>query len=221
VRAVILHGVTRATRTLPAVVIGGLCLCSMTACSDSRTVTYDDAEAIIAPTFAAKPASPGDSPQLAALTLRDTAGLVPDAANAAADVLPEAVAAVLAERPDLTEFFGISVYDDYIHVDAADPALPGRQISGLFNIEYGLSFSESFNDYPVFTLDGVDLSVPAALIRGITERYPSLRVTDVVLNPLQSYELGLCWNLNVVDARGSLATVFADLDGTVIAVDMS
>jgi hypothetical protein len=43
----------------------------------------------------------------------------------------------------------------------------------------------------------------------------------VVLNPLQSYELGLCWNLNVVDARGSLATVFADLDGTVIAVDMS
>jgi hypothetical protein len=34
-----------------------------------------------------------------------------------------------------------------------------------------------------------------------------------------SYDLGLSWRMDLVDARGDLAIIFADLDGTVTVVD--
>ena len=45
-------------------------------------------------------------------------------------------------------------------------------------------------------------------------------MTNLDFEPPLSYGFGLGWNVEVEDARGSLATVFADPDGSIVAVDM-
>jgi hypothetical protein len=190
-------------------------------CANSRAVSYDDAVAVTAPTIVPRPPSPGESPHLAALTMRDTAGLALDTANADAALLPDAVAAARAAVPEGDRLTGLAVRGENVYVSLARTNQPDRE--QLVLVSEGRLFvnDPTFSEARTFAFEDVDLSVPAQLVAGITARFPAVRVPDIVLNWSQSYDLGLVWNVEVEDARGTLATVFADLDGTVIAVDGS
>jgi hypothetical protein len=70
-----------------------------------------------------------------------------------------------------------------------------------------------------YRLDGVDVAAPGRLVAGIEGRFPSRAVTSIDLRVGLSYGFGLVWYVEVDDARGQLAIVFADPDGTIVAVD--
>src|SRR5262245_31087497 len=95
----------------------------------ARAVSLPNPANVTAPTLAPRPADPGDSPQLGALQLRDTAGLPPGEPSAAGDLLPLAMAALRAQLPAVRDFERISVYDDNVYFTVADSAVPGRSIS--------------------------------------------------------------------------------------------
>ena len=70
-----------------------------------------------------------------------------------------------------------------------------------------------------FPISSVRPDVITALVTGLAERYPTLQIDYPRLSTELSYELGLSWRLELLDARGALATLFTDLDGTVTVVD--
>jgi hypothetical protein len=190
-----------------------------TGCS-ARTVELPAATAATAPTAAPRPAAPGDSPQLAALVPRDVAGLPPQSASAQAGLLPAAVAALQAQVPGAQQMERISVYERFVFFTFVDESVAGRAVTAIYDAEAGLRLADpdlsSEKSYP---LAAVDPNVPAALVAGIEGRFPSVHVTSVDLRRSLSYGFGLAWYLTLEDAAGGLATVFADLGGTVIAVD--
>ena len=195
-------------------------LASLVACG-GREVTLPPLDSVPPPPFATMPDDLADSPQLEAVPLRDTAGLLPDDVSAATELLAPALDRVAREAPTATTFNRISIYDDDVFVTWLDPANPSRSISASY---YGSddSFYVSeprFDDQPGFTIDGLDPEVPTRLRVAIESRFPQLLVTSVDLRVGTSYGFGLVWDLELTDARGTLASVFADLDGEIVAVD--
>jgi hypothetical protein len=199
-----------------AAVLGVLALCGCGA----RAVGLSDLTAVTAPTLAPRSVDVAASAQLGAIQLRDTGGLLPTEPSADGGLLPPAVDGLRAQIPAARDFERISVYDDSVYLTFADPAGPGRSISATYSATDGLRvFDPQPSTDDTYPLDGVDVAVPARLVAGIEHRFPTLHVTDLDLRRSLSYGFGLVWYVNVQDARGRLATVFADLDGTVVAVD--
>lgn len=191
---------------------------TITACS-TRAVDLRPVDSVVLPQFAPSPDDPGESSQLAALVERDRSGLVPsDAADGG--LLATALQTLAEQRPDATDFTRISVYVDSIHFGFVDPTNAYRSISASYR-DSTLHVSEPVarTEETSFRLDGVDPAVPGLVADAIATRYPSLRVTTMDLRPGLSYDYGLLWNLDVRDAPGNRATVFVELDGTVVGVD--
>lgn len=197
-----------------------------TACG-GREVDLPKSDDVAAPTFATVPADLTDSPQLAALPLRDTAGLPPDLPSAMASALPAAVAAVMRVEPRPERFTRVSVYDTNVFLSWVDPTTPNRSYTAVYypgseeQAEDELYVSgPDFDEEESYALDGVDLTIPDRLVAAIEARFDDeVVVTDVDLRVGLSYGFGLVWNLGVDDARGHLATVYADLDGAIVGVD--
>jgi hypothetical protein len=198
--------------------VGVVLCCALAGCG--RSVSYDEAVALTAPTFATAPATPGQSPQLDALVLRDTAGVLPDLPRPDPSLLAPALAALQAAAPGTTEISDLYFDDESVWMSFPDPTVPGRQI-GAYYSGGELSIGEpQFRDEGSFPITDVRTEAITGLIDGILARFPTVAIDTPRLDLGLSYDLGLSWNLGIEDARGSLATVFADLDGTVTAVDM-
>jgi hypothetical protein len=199
-----------------AAVLGALALCGCGA----RAVDLPDLSAVTAPTVAPRPVDVAASAQLGAIQLRDTGGLPPAEPSAAGGLVAPAFDALRAQVPAARDFERISVYDDSVYFTFADPAGPGRSVSATYSASDGLRvFDPQPSTDDTYPLDGVDAAVPGRLVAGIERRFPTLHATDLDLRRSLSYGFGLVWYVRVQDARGQLATVFADLDGTVVAVD--
>ena len=177
--------------------------------------------ALAIPTFITVPSDLSRSPQLRALVPRDTAGLDPTEDGARGDLLTDALAA-LATLPDApTRVSRISMYGDSVNVTYEQNGVAGRAVTVSYRPGSELYVGEpSFSDDPTYELAGVDPAIPAALISAIGSRVPNARVTRLDLEVGLSYGFGLVWYVDVEDARGPLANVFADLDGAIVAVDM-
>lgn len=188
----------------------------------SRVARYGAAERIEPPRVVARPVASPDDPQLAALVLRDTAGLEPDVANAWVDTLDELVETARRHVPEADALLGVRAYERTVYVELVDSANPNLELSVMFDAHRGNEphvGNPRYSEDEPFDWRAVDFTVPAALIDAITTRYPALRVTDVILSRAHSGHFDLAWRFDVDDARGSLATIYADPDGTVIAVD--
>lgn len=202
-----------------AVVAGALVGCSV------GTASYDDALDIAAPTFSPTPPSPEQSPQLDALVVRDTDGLVPSEPPPNAEHVREALAAVEDEFPGIERVSDLYFDDENVWMTIRDPQSPRRSRGVLWSAGGALyvsdpEFAEDSDD-PSFPISAIDVDAIDALIDGLAERYPTLVVDFPRLSSSLSYELGLSWRMDLVDSRGTLATIFADLDGTVTVVDLS
>jgi hypothetical protein len=195
---------------------------ALAGCS-TRSLSFDEATVLSAPTFAPRPENPAQSPQLDAIALRDTAGLsaddtpIPSVAN-----LRTALAEFRLARPDVTRLNDLSFDEDNVWLDYLDPDVPGRSIGAFWRPDYGLSFDdpEFTDDTSSYPMDRIDVDALGALIDGLHARFPTLSLGWLTLSVSRSYQLGLTWVFDLSDARGTLATVFADLDGTVVAVAM-
>ncbi len=209
-----------ALRWVPVVTAVAAATISFTGCS-TGTASYDDARSLVAPTFAPAPRSPADSPQLDALVLRDTAGLAATGPNADPTNLTRAFAALTAEFPDIDRISDLYFDDENVWLTIVDPEAPNRSRSIYWSDYSGLSVgdAEFMEEDTSFPISAVHVDAITALVDGLAERYPSLVIDMPRLSTELSYDLGLSWRLDLVDARGNLAIVFADLDGTVTVVD--
>lgn len=198
-----------------------LSLAALSGCG-VRTASLSDTSTIPAPTFAPAPASPIDSPQLDAIVLRDTAGIAATEPDADPRLIGRALEAVRAAYPAVDYVADIYAFDDGCHLTIADPEVPGRTISVYFrgDDDY-LSLGEpQFNERSAFyPISAVQPDAITALVEGLIAKYPTLQVDLPRLDVALSYDLGLSWRIELNDARGDLATIWADLDGQVIAVD--
>jgi hypothetical protein len=186
----------------------------------TRDVPVPSHDEVRAPAFATLPADLADSRQLAALPIRDTAGLLPDARSADGSLLAPALEAMARVEPAPAELVRISIYADDVYLAWRDPTTPGRQVSARYDRSGGLSiFQPRFGEDAAYPPDVVDPAVPARLVAAIERRAPSARVTAVDLRVALSYGFGLAWYVEVTDVRGRFATVFADLDGAIVGVD--
>ena len=185
------------------------------------TASYDDARAVTAPTFAPTPATPADSPQLDALVVRDTDGLGPPGPNADPALVGRALAAVQAEFPGTDRISDLYFDDENVWMTIVDPESTSRSRSIYWSESYGLGVgaAEFMEDDTTFPVDAIDVDAITALVNSLAERYPTLQIDTPRLSTELSYQLGLSWRADLVDARGSLAIIFADLDGTVTVVD--
>ncbi|MET0910367.1 MAG: hypothetical protein ABWZ99_12940 [Ilumatobacteraceae bacterium] len=193
---------------------------ALAGCS-TGTASYDDAAAITAPTFAPTPATPADSPQLDALVLRDTDGLGAPGPNADPALLEPALAALEAEFPGVDRVSDLYFDDENVWMTIIDPQSRGRERSIYWAPGFGLSVGEAefMEEDTTFPLSAIRPDAIDALVAGLADRYPTLQIDMPRLSTELSYQLGLSWRMDLVDARGGLAIVFADLDGTVTAVD--
>ena len=172
------------------------------------------------PSFVSIPEDLAESVQLAAVPIRDVAGLEPSNPSAATEWLPDALVALGRLDPSPTTLSRLSVYEESVHFTFPDPTVPGRSISAIYRSGEPLSVSEpQFDDSEQFPLDEVDPMVPQRIREAIERRFPLLHVTDFDLTPGLSYGFGLVWYVSVDDARGGLATVFVRLDGAIVAID--
>ncbi len=196
---------------------------SLGACSGGRTVTVPQPGDIVPPTFHTVPTDLARSPQLTALVARDTAGLDPTDQRADAMLLTAALDALRASDDAPTELSRLAVYGDYAYVSYEQGGVNGRSVNGTYRDDgEGLRLSEPvFSDDPTFPLASVDPSVPVAVAAAVEARVPNAVVSTIDLEPGRSYGFGLVWNIGVTDARGTLASVFVDLDGAIVAVDQS
>jgi hypothetical protein len=184
-----------------------------------REVTTPELDAVPAPTFVSIPDDLADAPQLAAVPVRDTAGLTPTDASATTDLLPAALAELAALEPPPQELVRVSIYDGGVFLEWRDPTAAGRQISASYDGD-GLYVSDPrFGEDEGFPVGLVDSDVPARLVEAIERRIPSAHVTGLDLRVALSYGFGLVWYVQLSDARGTLATLFAELDGAIVAVD--
>ncbi|MCU1366525.1 MAG: hypothetical protein JWN39_2164 [Ilumatobacteraceae bacterium] len=191
----------------------------LTACG-GKEVFVPDAGAIPIPTLQTAPSDLSRSPQLQALVPRETAGIAPSSTPAAVEALPGALAALQASTDKPTELTRVYISGDTVIFDYEKDGVNGRSVSAVYRAGDDLVVSEpSFDDEVTFPLASVDPSVLPELVKGIIARVPEAVVANVALDVAQSNGFGLVWNIEVDDARGSLATVYADLDGTVVAVD--
>jgi hypothetical protein len=187
----------------------------------ARSASLEDARTITAPSFAPLPASPIESPQLDAIVERNTAGVANDDPDANTALLAPALDALRAAFPGTTLVGDIYFNDTSVYMTIPDPDVPGRSISTYYNGER-LSVGEpQFNDSTgLFPIDIVRPDVVVELVDGLIERYPAVQVYFPRLDVSLSYGLGLSWRIELNDARGQLAIIWADLDGRVIAVDV-
>jgi hypothetical protein len=177
-------------------------------------------EQVPARTFITVPADLADSVQLAAMPIRDTAGLPPPEESASTDMLAVAIDALAQLDPAPTTLTRLSIYDGYISVTFPDPENANRSISASYREGEPLYLSEPrFDESVPYDIVSVDPAVPDRLKRAIEQRFPQVRVTDLDLDRGLSHEFDLVWYVSVDDARGQLATVYADLDGAIVAVD--
>ena len=191
----------------------------LTACG-GKEVFVPDAGAIPIPTLQTAPSDPARAPQLQALVPRETAGIAPSSTPAPVGALPGALAALDASADHPSELTRIYIYGDTVIFDYDKDGVHGRSVSAVYRAGDDLIVSDpTFDDAVSFPLASVDPSVLPALVKGIVARVPNAVVANVTLDVAQSYGFGLVWNIEVDDARGSLARVYADLDGTVVAVD--
>ena len=192
------------------------------ACSGDRQVSVPTAGDIAQPTFRSQPEDLADSPQLEALIERDTAGLDATSESARGDLLPEALAALQALDDAPKVVSRLSIYNDSVYFTFLDGGRTGRSVTAVYRSPDDFYISDpSYDDSPTFPIGLVQPEVAQRLIDAIEQRFPQARVTSLDLEPPLSYDFGLVWYVDVEDARGSLATVFADLDGSIVAVDMS
>ncbi|MCU1391221.1 MAG: hypothetical protein JWL72_4559 [Ilumatobacteraceae bacterium] len=191
----------------------------LTACG-GKEVFVPDAGAIPIPTLLTAPSDLSRSPQLQALVPRETAGIAPSSTPAAVEALPGALAALQASTDKPTELTRVYISGDTVIFDYEKDGVNGRSVSAVYRAGDDLVVSDpSFDDEVTFPLASVDPSVLPELVKGIIARVPEAVVANVALDVAQSNGFGLVWNIEVGDARGSLATIYADLDGTVVAVD--
>jgi len=80
-------------------------------------------------------------------------------------------------------------------------------------------YVEEAEENSTYPISDVDVDAITALVDGLAVRYPSVQIDLPRLDVGLSYDLGLSWRLDLVDVRSTLATIFADLDGTITAVD--
>jgi hypothetical protein len=195
-------------------------LAALAGCS-TRSVSLEDARVVPAPSFAPLPASPIESQQLDAIVERDTAGVVNDAPDADPTLIAPALEAVLAAFPDTTLVGDLYVIERSVYLTIPDPDVPGRSISVYHNGER-LSVGEpQFDeDTGLFPIEDIHTDAIVELVHGLSERYPAMQVDTPRLDVGLSYGLGLSWRIELNDARGQLAIVWADLDGRVIAVEV-
>lgn len=204
-----------------------ICLAAITslaACSGGRTVRVPGAGEITPPTLHTVPTDLSRSPQLAALVPRDTAGLAPTSNRADATLLAAALSALHTSSDAPSRLSRLSIYDDSIYFSYEQGGVAGRSVSATYRPtdDTPLHVSDpAFSDDPTYSLSSIDASVPAAVAAAIEARVPNAVVSSIDLEPGRSYGFGLVWNFGVEDARGSLASVFADLDGAIVAVDES
>ncbi|MCU1397641.1 MAG: hypothetical protein JWN62_750 [Acidimicrobiales bacterium] len=192
---------------------------TLTSCG-GRELFVPDAGAIPIPTLQTPPSDLSRAPQLQALVPRETAGIAPSSAPAAVDALPGAIAALHASADDPTELTRVYINGDTVIFDYEKDGVNGRSVSAVYRAGDDLIVSDpSFDDQVTFPLASIDPSVLPELVTGILARVPEAVVANVSLDVARSSGFGLVWNIEVDDARGSLATVYADLDGTVVAVD--
>jgi hypothetical protein len=198
----------------------GVAALVLAGCS-TGTASYDDAVAITAPTFAPTPSDPSDSPQLDALVLRETGDLGSPGPNANPALLGAALAALEDALPGTDRISDLYFDDENVWMTIIDPDSSSRERSIYWSQSNGLSIGEAefMEEDTTFPVSAVHPEAIAALVDGLAERYPTLQIDMPRLSAQLSYELGLSWRLDLIDARGTLATVFTDLDGTVTVLD--
>jgi hypothetical protein len=197
-----------------AVAVAALAGCS------ARNVSLEDAREVPAPSFAPLPASPIESPQLDAIVERDTAGVVNSEPDADPTLITPALDALLAAFPGTTLVGDLYIIDRAVYLTIADPDVPGRSISAYYDGQQLRVGEPRFDeDTGLFPIEDIHTEAIVELVQGLSERYPAMQVATPRLDVSLSYGLGLSWRLELNDARGQLATIWADLDGRVIAVE--
>jgi len=191
------------------------------ACSDT-TVHLPAPGVIPIPTFQTVPDDLSRSPQLQALRPRDTAGIELEDEGVAADLVPAALAALAASDDAPKKLSRLAIYADSVDFTYEQNGINGRSVSATYRPDDDMYFgTPTYDDTPTFAIDMIDPVVPADLVVAIERQVPNGKVNSLRLDISSSYDFGLVWNISVVDARGSLATVFADLDGAIVAVDLT
>jgi len=190
----------------------------------TATASFDDTAEITAPKFAPAPPSPAESSQLEALVVRDTAGIRAPGPNADPSLVGEALAAVTAEFPDIERVSDLYFDDENVWLTIVEPNTRNLSRSVLWSRSNGLftddeEYLDDAEENSTFPISDVHVDAITALVNGLAVRYPSVQIDFPRLNVGLSYDLGLSWRLDLVDGRGTLATIFADLDGTITAVD--
>ncbi len=195
---------------------------ALTGCS-TRSVSYDDAREVTAPAFAPQPATPAESPQLDALVLRDTAGLTAEGPDSDPRILGPALDDLHTEFPGVDRISDLYFDDENVWATIIDPESPSRERGIYWSESSGISVGEPrfMEEDTTFPISAIRVDAITALVDGLAERYPTLQIDMPRLSIELSYDLGLSWRMNLVDARGSLAILFADLDGTVTVVDQN
>lgn len=184
------------------------------------TASYDDAVDIPAPTFASQPRSPEDSPQLDALELRDTAGLTASGPLPDPSLVTAALAAVEEQFPGIDRVSDLYFDEANVWMTILDPDGLGRERSIYWSADRLFVGEPEFMDEDTtFPIEAIDVDAITELVDGLADRYPTLVVDLPRLDNGLSYDLGLSWRMDLIDARGTLATIFADLDGTITVVD--
>ena len=210
------------TRRRWFVTIAAVSTLALTACGDGREVTLPGIDRIAAPTFATVPADLSRSPALAALVGRYTADLPPTGPSADGSLLAGALDALAALPEHPTRLSRLTISADQVYFTFEVNGIVGRQASYVYRPgETPRASDPAFDDKATYPVSIIQPTVPTALIAAIEKAVPNAHVTTLDLAPDLSYGFGLTWYLRVEDARGTLADVFADPDGAIVAVDMS
>lgn len=187
-------------------------------CGGGRTVSLSDADTIRPPTFA-DTVPPAESPLLDAIRLRDTGGLEPTAPSADPRLVGAALDVLAAARPDVTEITDLYFDEQNVWFGIPEPGRPNIETSGYFD-GARVRFSEPRYSTDIgFPLELVRPEAITALVDGLRQRFPMLTVQSPRLDVALSYDLALSWRVTLHDVRGELATVWADPNGTITAVD--
>lgn len=196
--------------------------------SEQRALSLPEPALVLRPEFVERPEDLADSRQLDAVPIRDTAGLAPSKVAANGGLLPDALAALAAIDGAPAALTRIAIYSDSVILTFNERGIAGRSVSAFYRLPFefdtdqrpDLSIGEpTFSDAIEFSISAVDPTVPARLVQALAERFPLAVVDSLDLDVDLSYGFGLVWNIDLEDVRGQLATVFADLDGSIIAVE--